>query len=407
MALFRLGRSDQVWHLFRHCDDPSLRTEVIHNSGRFDSDPDSFVARLRGETDVSARRALILCLGEFPAGRVQEATRMALAAELLAWYRSESDPGVHGAVDWLLRQRWGFAAELDAADKSLASPSLTRGRDWYVNGQGQTFAVIRGPIEFQMGSTEQSDPDRDADEVAHLRRIGRSFAIATHEVTLAQYARFLDEAPQGVRDVRLSTQFGQEIHSPDCAMGTVTWYDAARYCNWLSAREGLPEDQWCFPGKIGPGMRLPSDYLDRTGYRLPTEAEWEYACRSRSVSSRPFGNAGAWLPQYGWVGSNSAGRMHPVGQKKPNDLGLFDVLGNAMEWCADPYVSAYRPRPGGQATEDSVADVAVSDDADRVIRGFAHDSAPARLRSAQRNGDRPTLLLTFLGFRPARTVLHP
>jgi formylglycine-generating enzyme required for sulfatase activity len=78
-----------------------------------------------------------------------------------------------------------------------------------------------------------------------------------------------------------------------------------------------------------------------------------------------------------------------------------------MEWCADPYVSAYRPRPGGQATEDSVADVAVSDDADRVIRGFAYDSAPVRLRSAQRNGDRPTLFLTFLGFRPARTVLHP
>ena len=124
--------------------------------------------------------------------------------------------------------------------------------------------------------------------------------------------------------------------SLDCAIGLLTWYEAARYCNWLSEQEGIPEKDWCYPRDCGPNMELPKDHLERLGYRLPTEAEWEYSCKAGSTwTPRPYGLADSRLGHYAWFSGNEGVAMHPVGQKKPNDLGLFDMLGNAYEWCLD------------------------------------------------------------------------
>ena len=90
------------------------------------------------------------------------------------------------------------------------------------------------------------------------------------------------------------------------------WYDAARYCNWLSKIEGIPEEQWCYEpndqGKYAEGMKPAADYLQRSGYRLPTEAEWEYACRSGSQTSRYYGLSVKLLPKYAWFQDNSDNR---------------------------------------------------------------------------------------------------
>src|SRR5207249_9443110 len=128
----------------------------------------------------------------------------------------------------------------------------------------------------------------------------------------------------------------QYIPTRDCPIIIVDWFDAARYCNWLSRRERIPEDQWCYPKEIKPGIKLPADYLKLTGYRLPTDAEWEYACRAGASSSRPYGSSDLRLGQYGWCYENSGVIFHPVGQLKPNDLGLFDILGYAFEWAQEP-----------------------------------------------------------------------
>jgi formylglycine-generating enzyme required for sulfatase activity/tRNA A-37 threonylcarbamoyl transferase component Bud32 len=401
MALLRLGRPGAAWPLFRHRDDPSLRTELIHNLARFGFGPAPVVERLDGERDVSARRALILCLGEFPPEAIPDADRRPLAARLLAWYRTDPDPGVHGALDWLLR-RWGRAEELGRVVEELSGRAAPTGRDWFVNGQGQAYTIVRGPVEFRMGSTEASDPEREPDEVQHLRRIGRSFAIAAREVTVAEYARFLDARPDPAEDPRDNPQFKHIITSPDCAMGMVTWYKAAEYCNWLSAREGIPEGQWCYPAKIGPGMRLPPDHLERTGYRLPTEAEWEYACRAGAASSRPHGGSEEWLADYAWYLPNAGRIMHPPGRKRPNDLGLFDMLGNAMERCVEPY-RAYPTRGGDQPIVDAVKDAEFADEGVRVVRGGPFGLTAAYLRSADRGGFKTADRITVVGFRPART----
>jgi formylglycine-generating enzyme required for sulfatase activity len=403
LALLRLGQPAPVWPLLKHRDDPSVRTELVHNLARFGVEPSPVVDRLRDEPDASTRRALVLALGGFAPDRIAESDRRSLGAQLVAWYRDDPDPGVHGAIDWLLRQRWGRGAELEAIDRELASSSPPKGRDWFVNGQGQTFAVVRGPVEFRMGSTRQSDPGHGPEENPSPlpRRIDRSFAIATHEVTAREYGRFLDEQPAGVVDRRSEPSFHQDIPSPDCAMGKVAWYDAVRYCNWLSAREGLAE---CYPKEIGPGMTLPADFLRRDGYRLPTESEWEYACRAGAATSRPYGGSESWLGEYCWYSANSNRTLHPAGRKRPNDLGLFDVLGNALEWCSDRYDPQYGRGGDARANLDRLSDLRVTDDVDRVLRGGAALSPTANLRSAKREWRRPVVQFPASGFRLARTL---
>ena len=123
--------------------------------------------------------------------------------------------------------------------------------------------------------------------------------------------------------------------SPDCPAVVLTWYDAAAYCRWLDDQDHVPEEECCYPPipEIKEGMRVRPGYLERTGHRLPTYAEWEYACRAGSRTARPFGNRDELVGEYAWYVENSARQIHPVGRLKPNAFGLFDMLGNALEWC--------------------------------------------------------------------------
>ena len=145
-------------------------------------------------------------------------------------------------------------------------------------------------------------------------------------------------------------------------------------------------------------MRLPDKFLSRTGYRLPTEAEWEYACRAGTVTSRPHGGGADLLDHYGWYARNARGRAVRVGSLKPNDLGLFDMLGNAWEWCHD----ALAPYPAGPA-EDHEQPGAVTAARERVLRGGGLFSAAPELRSAHRFGFHPQVPFSLAGFRVART----
>jgi formylglycine-generating enzyme required for sulfatase activity len=168
----------------------------------------------------------------------------------------------------------------------------------------------------------------------HRERIGHDFAIATKEVTGEQFQRFLAANPRV--QVKVHERTSPE---PTCPMNSVSWYEVAGYCNWLSKQEGLPENQWCYTpndeGDYAEGMKLMSNPDERTGYRLPTEAEWEYSCRAGAVTEFSFGEPWELLEKYGWYNKNSRNRTQPVGRLKPSDLGLFDLHGNVWEWCLD------------------------------------------------------------------------
>ena len=278
----------------------------------------------------------------------------------------------------------------------MPAPRVAVGKDWFVNGEGQTYAVVRGPVEFTLGSPE-SEPGRVAvNEPAHRKRIGRSFAIGTKEVTVAEFLRFRPKHSW-------LKQYSPDQDSPAVA---VSWYDCAAYCNWLSAREGIPREQWCYePNKDGAydeGMRMKVGHLGLTGYRLPTEVEWEYACRSGSVTARYFGRGEGLLPRYGWSVKNAEVRAWPVGQLRPNDRGLFDALGNAMEWVEDPaqlYVT------GEREDKENSKYISIDERISRLLRGGSFADRPFFVRCANRYRFRPGFRDNTFGFRPVRTLL--
>jgi serine/threonine protein kinase/formylglycine-generating enzyme required for sulfatase activity len=440
VGLLRLGQQDVVWPLLKHSRDPRVRSYLIHYLSPRGADAGAILTQLDEESDVSIRRALLLIMGEFGPDQLTAEEQERLIHTVLQLYRSDPDAGLHGAADWMLRQ-WGQGDELKDIDREWAEDK--RGRDekleqihtalarasgrrepvdagslracWYVNSQGQTMVVVPEPKEpFLIGSppTEvgrEGGPEGEIEKQAQ-KQIGRSFALAAREVTVAQFLRFRKDLDYNQQD----------SPTPDCPVNNVTWYGAAAYCNWLTNQE-LPEDRWesqrCYlpnaKGEYAEGMTLAPDYLKRTGYRLPTEAEWEYACRAGTVTSRYYGESEELLGRYAWYTKHSLDRGMLPGQPagrpgwlgirggalKPNELGLFDMLGNAWEWCQDRYDYPYDPRDD---VEDNIRDI--KDMNNRVARGAGFDSQALDVRSAVRAKDPPSAHDNDTGFRPARTV---
>lgn len=401
VALLKLNQEQLVWPLLQHRPDPRLRSALVDGFHRLNVDPRKLIRRLQEEPDVAARRALLLALGHFAESAITPEEHAALLPDLLELYKTDPDPGIHSAVAWVLR-RWNQAESLRQIDREFATGLATHPRQWYVNQQGQTLAVLKGPAEFLMGSP-RSDKEREGGptnhlETLHRQRIGRAFAIGAHEVTVEQFLRF-----------RKNHQYPKEhAPAPDCPVTGVTWFDAAAYCNWLSEREGIPKTQWCYlpnpQGEYADGMILHADYLSQSGYRLPTEAEWEFACRAGATTSRPFGQTGNLLKHYAWHSENSQDRaMLPTGSLLPNDFGLFDMLGNAVEWTQDSPLY-YAAGQGGQPSDDVQQPGPVTKNEFRVLRGGSFNIPAVFVRSAYRFRNLPELRFFVNGFRLARTM---
>jgi serine/threonine protein kinase/formylglycine-generating enzyme required for sulfatase activity len=411
VALLRMKQPEKVWPLLKHSPDPRVRSYLIHRLGPLGGDAGAISGRLEEESEITIRRALVLSLGEFSDKEWSPAARTPLLRRLQDLYRNDPDPGLHAAVEWLLRQ-WKQEDWLKQVNEEWAKNEkerdqrldrikqlLTKDKEktlpqWYVTGQGQTMVVIPGPVEFWMGSPP-TEEGRSPDELQHKKRIGRTFALAAKSVTKEQFLRFLPKF--GHSEMR-------RYPEPTCPIGGVSWYEAAAYCNWLSQQEGVAKEQWCYEADPQGGVtKLKANYLSLTGYRLPTEAEWEYACRAGAVTSRYYGETEELLPQYGWYFRNTLGeRTWPVGSKKPNDLGFFDMHGNVYTWCQESYQEYPVPK-GFEAIEDIEDTLNIIPTTSRVLRGGSFLNPASLVRCAYRTWTVPPTRLYRVGFRPART----
>ena len=443
VALVRLEQGEKVWNLLRHSPDPSVRSYIVNCLKPLGAEPKALMTKLKAlmtklegiahdpvsipkdgksrmeailfHPETSERRALILALGKYNADDLSPTEREPLMTQLLEAYRNDPDSGIHGAAEWILRQ-WKQQEKLQAANAELMKQKDRGHRRWFVNGQGQTFAVIKGPVEFRMGSPP-TETERHAESEGPWRmRIPRRFAIAAKEVTVEQFQRFLKLGAITIDRYPVSASFlGRSNPDPEGPWTAPDWYMAAYYCNWLSEQEGLPKDQWCYrpneAGAYAEGMSIPADVLQRTGYRLPTEAEWEFTCRAGAVTSRYYGNSINLLDAYARYRANSKDHAWSCGSLLPNDLGLFDMLGNMCEWCQD---SLDASRPEKEGVYNDIISISESIKGNpRNIRGGSFLNQPANVRSAYRFGFQPSIRNVVSGFRLARTyypgkkVSHP
>ncbi len=206
-----------------------------------------------------------------------------------------------------------------------------------------------------------------------------SFWIDKCEVTQESYERIVGKNPSLKKGPRNPVE-------------RVSWLDAINYCNLRSRREGL---QPCYD------LETLECNFNANGYRLPTEAEWEYACRAGSRTRYSFGNDASQLGDYAWFKGNAGTDLHPVGQKKPNAWGLHDVHGNVWEWCHDWYSEA----PDDNAPAKNPTGPASGDR--RVLRGGSRNSDAKDCRAASRSSETPGFAdacfgAEFYGFRCVR-----
>ena len=225
---------------------------------------------------------------------------------------------------------------------------------------GLAFVTIPAG-EFDMGTAKGGYDD---ERPVHLVRISSSFLLGKYAVTNQEYQRFL-EANSGIKPPEYwnSSQF----NDPKQPVVGVSWEDAQGFCQWA-------------------------------GCRLPTEAEWEYACRAGSKGQFCFGDDEAKLEQYAWYSKNRGGKTQSVGQKTPNAWGLYDVHGNVWEWCQDWFARDYYQRSA------KVDPTGPDQGQYRVLRGGCWSYSGGLCRSAYRFDFHPSVRIHYLGFR---AVLAP
>jgi serine/threonine protein kinase/formylglycine-generating enzyme required for sulfatase activity len=390
-ALLLLGRPEAACTFLGRKDEPDIRTALIDLLPSLLERDSLWSIREKSANDLG-RQAILLTLNAYrAAGKLSAAEQNRLEAQLEEMFRQDESAAVHSAAEWLLRRLSGpdRVQELieQLADKSRSG--------WRVSRTGHTLALIHGSIEFEIGSPPQ-EPRRDGLEDRSMRRIPYTYEIGTHEVTVAQFLKLIPGH-------RYATDVAP---TPDCPMNYVSWYHVARYCRRLSEAEGIAEKDMIFPPveQIRPDRELilPRDWLQRSGYRWPTEAEWEYACRGGTTTSRFFGGLDDALPHYGWWRTNANDRCWPVGSLRPNPFGLFDVLGNVGEWCFDEK----RPYADAPALDD-LAPRTIRSTFPRVFRGGSYQQSAKDLRAAKRDSASPTVGFSYHGFRIARTVKPP
>ncbi len=223
-----------------------------------------------------------------------------------------------------------------------------------INAESGTEMVLIPAGRFTMG--DEKEIDAKPHEV-----VISSFYIDKYLVTQEQYKEVMGENPSRWKGDKNPVE-------------QVRWSDAVKYCNARSLKEGLRP---CYD------LQTWKCNFDANGYRLPTEAEWEYACRAGSKTAYFFGDSSSKLSDYAWHEGNSGGKPRPVGQKKPNPWGLYDMHGNVWEWCNDFYQVDYyqqspEENPKGPATGET-----------KVVRGGAWKFSADSCRSGYRYNEDP------------------
>lgn len=392
VVLLQLGEVEPSQQLLALAPDPSQRTLFIHHLHEWRGNLADYSQLLRGTNDPDFQSGLCQAIGQIPVTDLNADERHALEPILLSLYTNSSQGSVHSAARWAMQQ-W----KLDVPKPVAADPEKP-GRDWYVNPIGMTFLKIpAGSFERKADAVQQTE--------AATVTLSRAFWLGDCEVTRKQFEAFIADpaCPPADKSQRWKI-YEQYSPTADYPVNSVSWYDAVLFCNWLSRREGHPPyyertgKKETDPGNDTVEWDVWRSVPDSAGYRLPTEAEWEYACRAKSATTFCSGDDESLLSDYAVF---YEGKPQPVSSRQPNGWGLFDMHGNLWEWNHD--------RDDGPLASNSgqliIDPTGPSTGQNRVLRGgaFLHSAQVARSALHHSNPPSNRFYATGNGFRVART----
>lgn len=289
------------------------------------------------------------------------------------------------------------SADLKSMPKAISTPEVLRSTiqaiapNVYQN-LWERYYPIMIPVKggtFMMGCDSTIDKNCRADETLHEATIS-DFAIAKYETTWWQYYLFCVATKRKYE----IPAWGKQGDNP---VVKVNWSDAVSYANWVTNQK-----------ELSPAIKVNGNNyqleIEANGFRLPTEAEWEYAAKGGVAKQRFIYSGSNDLKQLGWHSDNAGGRTHPVGQLEANQLELHDMSGNVYEWCWDRYTT-YPVELIVDYTESKIVVYTGSEyDEKRVLRGGAWLNSGGNSRSSFRYFDLPRVRYNYNGFRLARTV---
>ncbi|MBS0262697.1 MAG: SUMF1/EgtB/PvdO family nonheme iron enzyme, partial [Planctomycetes bacterium] len=269
----------------------------------------------------------------------------------------------------------------------------------YTNSIGMRFRMVP-PGEFMMGSTEEEIQDAvkllgwkeyvPSEGPRHKVVLSQPIYLSIHEVTQEEYQRVMFRNPAHFASKGAGADFLDDEDTRRFPVESVSWIDAAEFCAKLSQQQELKP----FYARFGETITQ----LEGTGYRLPTEAEWEFACRAGTTTKYWFGDQDQDTILAGWVASNSAMRTHPIGELKPNPFGLSDLSGNVWEWVQDWWSPSFYSQFDNATALNPIGPPSVG--LQRVVRGGCFlDGHSASFRSAGRRAFAPDTRGEYLGIR--------